>query len=151
MTPPSTQHNVIAPQHLERRLWGTSLFGHDKDCSHHHVYLAHSCRHLPITTNLPFKVKITNLIQSTTKANMKLATHLMLATTATATALNPFLGSLGCNPGNPGAVYYCSNANFGGDCIYRPANDDCFAPPSAPMSIGPDKGGVLHFVRGPRV
>lgn len=72
---------------------------------------------------------------------MKVATYITLATTAMAGALNPIFGSLGCTPGNPGAVYYCSNANFGGDCIYRPANDDCFAPPSAPMSIGPDKGG----------
>jgi hypothetical protein len=72
---------------------------------------------------------------------MRIATYLTFATAATATALNPFLGSLSCKPGKPGAVYYCSNTNFGGDCIYRPANDDCFAPPSAPMSIGPDKGG----------
>lgn len=56
-------------------------------------------------------------------------------------ALNFPSFSLTCTSGQPGAVYYCSGAKFGGDCVYRFPNDDCYAPSTAPISIGPDEGG----------
>ena len=71
---------------------------------------------------------------------MKSVVALLLPMGITTALSFPFL-TPACMSGNPGAVYYCSNARFGGDCVYRPANDDCFAPPDAPVSIGPDKGG----------
>lgn len=54
---------------------------------------------------------------------------------------HPLFTPKSCLSGNPGSVYLCSNANFSGDCIYRPQSDDCFAPSSAPMSIRPNRGG----------
>lgn len=76
----------------------------------------------------------------------------MHLTTLTTTIL-PFIGLTTANPllpltnlaclkgGNPGAVFYCTDRNFKGDCTYRKPDTSCFAPAVSPQSIGPDQGG----------
>ncbi|KZM25156.1 hypothetical protein ST47_g3705 [Ascochyta rabiei] len=60
----------------------------------------------------------------------------------------PWLALMNCRSGIPGAVYVCSNAHFTGDCMYHAVSGECFAPPSAPMSIGPDQGGHCVVFEG---
>ncbi|KAF2633149.1 hypothetical protein BU25DRAFT_103 [Macroventuria anomochaeta] len=97
---------------------------------------------MPIATDTHQLETYTPSIRDVQQVPLIMHLFIFLLPLALATATNiPWFTLPTCKPGNPGAVFYCSNANFDGDCVYRAANDACFAPPRAPQSIGPDKEG----------
>lgn len=68
-----------------------------------------------------------------------------LLTTLVASATGNPLGARSCTTGIglPGAVYWCDQPLFAGNCGWLEPFNDCraFDGPSLPVSIGPDLGG----------